>query len=156
MANSHGGKRVGAGRKRKPQGTTKPRGIKPDHGGRRAGAGRKGKYPKVDADRGSHVYIIHEVDAADICKIGITNNVAHRLSDLQISNWRQLVLAATVPVIAQSEALKIERYVHQIFAGKRLNGEWFRVTVQEALTAIGTAMVEIAIERRTPKQRELF
>jgi hypothetical protein len=59
------------------------------------------------------------------CKIGKTFRLSHRLNNLKQSLW----LTPSVYVIScftPHEAAALERHLHQRFAFKRVNREWFK------------------------------
>lgn len=82
-----------------------------------------------------HLYAIS--DGAGAVKIGVSGKVQHRLRALQVSHARALTLICSFPVL---EAKHAERYVHTLLADKRLLGEWFDITADEARTAIEAAL----------------
>ena len=128
--------------------------AKGKHGGWRPGAGRKGR-PK----KGYQwlIYVIHEAEDPAVCKIGITSVSAKvRLGGLQVGNWRRLVLAASINLESKRIAAAIENSVRNKLSSALVGGEWFRVNLQDALRAIGQAMVEAAIEADQPAQIALF
>lgn len=80
--------------------------------------------------RFSYVYLIGPEDASPL-KIGIAEDVTKRLCSLQIGNWQQLKVHHTVSVVATSAA-SVERHMHRELKDRRLRGEWFDVTLDEA------------------------
>ncbi len=66
----------------------------------------------------SYVYFITDGEAI---KIGKANNPKSRLSALQTSHHKPLVILATMP-----GGEELERELHRIFDAYRLRGEWFR------------------------------
>ena len=71
----------------------------------------------------ARVYFIREGRDGPI-KIGYSVDVAVRLSTLQSSSSRTLVLLGVVPGGAERE-----RQLHDRFAGERIRGEWFEASV---------------------------
>lgn len=63
------------------------------------------------------LYFLH---AQGRIKIGISNDVARRLSDLRHQNGSSLSLLGSMP-----GSLQLERYIHGLLAAHRLHGEWF-------------------------------
>ena len=77
---------------------------KSNRGGARPGAGRPRSHERDRLTAGSsrtmhYLYIIHETERPDICKIGIAQNPYKRLMGLQIGTWRRLRLAAVFEVM---------------------------------------------------------
>jgi hypothetical protein len=156
---AHGGKRTGSGRKKGSGQNPYRKGEKSNrHGGRRPFSGRKkGRQERRPTQIKFLIYIIHEVENQEICKIGVTSRyIEDRLSGLNTGNWRQLVLAHTVAFRTWEEALEIEHAVQSALMAKRINGEWFRVSVEDALLAIGSAMVRAAVTSEIADQKTLF
>lgn len=58
-------------------------------------------------------------------KIGITNNTANRLADLQNGNHMPLDLIAWFEAGSRSKAMAIEREMHYQFRHLHIRGEWF-------------------------------
>lgn len=68
------------------------------------------------------------------CKIGIAKDHEIRRRSVQTGNPNRLTTVwLTVPCHASA---KLERQVHTLLADRRLNGEWFEVTVAEASAAV--------------------
>lgn len=70
--------------------------------------------------KSTHLYVIR---CGDYVKIGVTNDVDKRLKQLQTGNPSQLVLEY---VEARYKPEKAEKWLHQVFQHKRINGEWFK------------------------------
>lgn len=79
------------------------------------------------------VYIIAE-EGADLCKIGITNNPAKRLTILQTGQPRRLILHAAWLTDCSEQ---VERAAHEALLSRRLSGEWFSVSKEHASFVIG-------------------
>lgn len=71
-------------------------------------------------------------------KIGISTDVGGRLAALQSHSPH--VLVAHHQAQPASDARLVERVAHQLLAAKRLHGEWFDVSIAEAITAIDQAI----------------
>jgi hypothetical protein len=109
---------------------------RPGRGGARPGAGRKSSVSAVkpgvtarqEATSGGYfVYVVHESECSDVCKIGIAKDPMSRFSALQVGTWRQLTLACTFGVANQAVALAVESAVHQRLRDRHKRGEWFAV-----------------------------
>jgi hypothetical protein len=87
---------------------------------------------------GSDLYVASRSDRSDILKIGRSSNPEARCERLQASQVFYVGLVATFP-----GAGDLEPVVHEILAGRRVLGgpgrEWFYVTTDEALAAVGQA-----------------
>lgn len=67
-------------------------------------------------------------------KIGKTNDVRCRLSELQTGNPYKLRVLLTIPTATESQAFALETALHRKFAKDRMEGEWFSDThIQELL-----------------------
>lgn len=81
---------------------------------------------------GYTVYVIG-VDTEGPVKIGVTkNNAATRLADLQMGSAEELHVLHTVSGVQRD----VERKVHSALASARRRGEWFSVSLTEAIDAI--------------------
>ena len=71
-----------------------------------------------------HLYFIQQNDDGPI-KIGITTNVASRLSSVQCGNPQKLNLLFSLPYPSKEHARADERYLHFLFEHLKISGEWF-------------------------------
>jgi hypothetical protein len=71
-------------------------------------------------------------------KIGVSANVARRLAVLQTHSPH--ALTAHHQAQPASDARLVERVAHALLAAKRLRGEWFDVSVEDAIAAIDQAI----------------
>ena len=80
------------------------------------------------------VYVIHAL-TTNYYKIGITEDITKRLRGLQLAiPFWELELLATHP---HDKYKKIERSLHNIYAGKNLrDSEWFELTSDDLSTAL--------------------
>jgi DNA-binding CsgD family transcriptional regulator len=74
-----------------------------------------------------YVYLLHAVNNPGIVKIGFSEDPKSRCMDIQLSAPHELTLAATIKCKSPRHARAVERQAHQLFAGRRTFGEWFRV-----------------------------
>src|SRR5580658_6866878 len=113
--------------------------FRQQHGGRRRGSGRRRKHR---VPKGWYLYVIHETDILDVCKIGISSIQTNlRLATLQTGNWRTLIIDKTFDVGSKKEAIQVETAIHVLLFSKRLKGEWFHVDVKTAVDT-ATAVLE--------------
>lgn len=70
------------------------------------------------------LYFIQQANDGPI-KIGITENLELRLSQLQTSNPFPLVVIHTLALEIE-KLKKFENFFHKLFSHNRLNGEWFK------------------------------
>lgn len=110
---------------------------------------RRRQYPranKLRAKRGKEVrcsvYVVVE-QGTDYCKIGMGVCSDRRLIELQIGNPRRLQLAATFELGDVATAARIERRVHSLLAEYRHQGEWFKVSSDQARASITQALAEM-------------
>jgi len=93
---------------------------------------------RIRNGQGTDLYVASRSDRADILKIGRSNNPEARCERLQASQTFYVRLVATFP-----GAGDLEPKVHERLASRRVLGgpgrEWFFVTADEAMTAIGQA-----------------
>jgi hypothetical protein len=74
------------------------------------------------------VYFIHEENCLDHFKIGFTYNLDQRLQQLQCGNFRKLKV---YKCITTKEPEMLESELHQIYADKRVHGEWFHIQLND-------------------------
>ncbi|WP_336709811.1 MULTISPECIES: GIY-YIG nuclease family protein [unclassified Cedecea] len=79
-----------------------------------------------------YVYVM-ESDAG-LIKIGVSKNVSARRKSLQCASGVEIKVAAKFGPL--KKAVGLERASHKFFAEKRLHGEWFSVSAEEAISAI--------------------
>lgn len=85
-------------------------------------------------EEGEVVYVVHAPDSGRL-KIGRTNDVRKRLSQLQSSSPVRLYLAATfLPDSGHSEGS-----LHEQFGLHRIHGEWFSDDILDDLLALALA-----------------
>jgi len=68
------------------------------------------------------------------CKAGITNNPRRRLRELQTGSPKKLKIWLCVRI--PGGAQEVERKVHTALKPLRMEGEWFDLTVEEAVVAV--------------------
>lgn len=79
----------------------------------------------VPLSRPGFVYLIR---AGDLCKIGMTISVESRLSSLQSSSSLPIEL---LHVIETTDMDTTETALHEKFQNKRVNGEWFNLSLED-------------------------
>lgn len=80
------------------------------------------------------VYAIGPKPAGPL-KIGSAGDVVSRLFDLQVGNWRPLMIFGSIYCGKRAKASQIERLFHQKLADRRIGGsaarEWFDVCTHD-------------------------
>lgn len=66
-------------------------------------------------------------------KVGIARDPHRRLREIQTGHPSELQVAVTFAMPSQSIARKIEHAFHTVQADKRTRGEWFDISVTEAV-----------------------
>jgi hypothetical protein len=80
------------------------------------------------------VYVVEDVeDGGGVCKIGSAVNTKYRLNAIQSCNWRLLIMRYRIVV---NQRFDVERRVHDALHNRRIRGEWFRITPDEARDTI--------------------
>ena len=92
------------------------------------------------------IYVISE-EASPYLKIGVTTDIERRLSGLQTGNPRKLFVADLVEFECERHAYFVESAVHSRLAGRKKQGEWFDVPVEQVTEAINRAFSEL-VDRR--------
>lgn len=101
------------------------------------------------------VYIICQEGGQSPVKIGISVKVDSRFSTLQAANPNRLQVYKTFPYRTVTLAQKVERRVHSLLKERRIRGEWFDVSPEEAEKAI----LDIGSKtdmRHTPKEHRIL
>jgi predicted GIY-YIG superfamily endonuclease len=80
------------------------------------------------------IYLIGSDNSA--IKIGYASNIKKRLASLQTGSPHELIVLWEFTGLTETEARKIERAAHEALKAKRLKGEWFDVTLDEAIDAV--------------------
>jgi antitoxin component HigA of HigAB toxin-antitoxin module len=99
------------------------------------------------------VYFAH-CEQAEAVKIGKARDVKSRLSMLQIGNPTSLELVEMI----EDNSGKLEGLLHRWFRGKRIRGEWFRITpddVRELVAKIkehGTAFLDVKYSKTSTQK----
>lgn len=94
----------------------------------------------------AYVYVISAGD--DAVKVGLARDTLNRLKALQTGHYRKLFISHQVGFTTVDEAYAIERRAHRQLRAKRIEGEWFSVSADEAMSAIEQAIDGIDDEQR--------
>lgn len=94
----------------------------------------------MTSDRPQFLYVIGS-DAGPQ-KIGIASNVKSRLGGLQTSNHLRLAIASKEPIEPENARLA-EARAHSLLANRRLAGEWFSVSPEDAAAAVRQAIADV-------------
>lgn len=87
------------------------------------------------------LYVIASVGATvGPVKLGISSNPARRLKQLQTGHVEPLQCYHSEPIDA-THVKSIEYLLHRDVGYKRLRGEWFALTVEEAIGHIGHTII---------------
>lgn len=86
----------------------------------------------------TYVYVLV---TGGFCKIGVSENVERRCAALQRANPLPVGVLRKIGPFSRREAVWIERTAHVALAQKRVMGEWFAVSVAEAVSAVELAGV---------------
>lgn len=74
-------------------------------------------------------------------KIGISKDVDKRLKNLQTGNPDKLTIHYKIECPTIKDTLKLEKKIHAELSYKRLSGEWFNMTVEEAVNYLEFARI---------------
>lgn len=96
-----------------------------------------------------YVYVISAGPMAQ--KIGISAKATVRLTNLQVAHHTDLTLTHMTLV---DDARSVERYAHALLATKRLRGEWFEVSPEEARSTVERARSAIQSGMVAPHRYE--
>lgn len=74
------------------------------------------------------------------CKIGYSNDPFKRLKKLQTGHPERLSVHHCIP-FAPAHAPLVERKIHETVRHLRMSGEWFRLTVEDAIAEVNFALI---------------
>jgi hypothetical protein len=86
-----------------------------------------------------YVYIIGEIRGDKIAgpvKVGISQTPFGRLSTIQTGNPRKLAVACAFAIPSRDIARTLERAFHYVKSDLRLEGEWFDMSIIDAVSAM--------------------
>lgn len=82
-------------------------------------------------------------------KIGIAGNVRARFNVIRSASLVDVAILHDRPI--GEDAWKVEGHAHRLLQAKRIRGEWFDVTTEEAVSAIDAAMECVANGEPVPR-----
>lgn len=80
-----------------------------------------------------YVYLIEQANGR-YCKIGVSNEPARRLTELQRHNPDRMYVRYLLEVRSQSDAYQLETHLHQVHSQRRRNGEWFTLSANQVVS----------------------
>lgn len=86
----------------------------------------------------SYIYIIGSNSSP--YKIGFSKEPQKRLKSLQTGHPFKLSLLYTKEVSDQ-EVKNIEKQIHRVIGYKKSNGEWFNISLEEAISEVNFAVI---------------
>jgi hypothetical protein len=78
---------------------------------------------------------VYLVQYGDFVKVGITNDPAARLRTLQTGMPGEVAMPYLVVLPERDMAIRLERRLHKRLADRHERGEWFRIGLEEAISA---------------------
>jgi hypothetical protein len=72
-----------------------------------------------------YVYLIQDVSATGLCKIGMSNDVNRRVMELRTSSPFKIEV---VHIVRTNDMRKLEKQLHMTHAAKCVRGEWFALS----------------------------
>lgn len=101
------------------------------------------EYVALEAHYASFVYVIQAGEDGPV-KIGSAARPTWRVGELQVANWQELKLRASIPIKGCGY---YEKLAHGIAASKCVRGEWFDLTPREA---VETILAALHLKQKTP------
>lgn len=103
----------------------------------------------------SYVYFIAAGSAA--MKIGVSDDPANRLAQLQTAHYQKLYLLFTIECNSRDAAFEVEKAFHRWYADQRLRDEWFDIaatSVEEDLKLLASLSAHVTeITRHVTDER---
>lgn len=81
------------------------------------------------------VYLIED-PANGLVKIGVSDTPHRRFGYLQSAQQERLYLRHEHDAGSRAEAFRIERAAHAALASRRVKGEWFAISLDDAMAAL--------------------
>lgn len=109
------------------------------NGVQRAKSGRISRSRSSLLQRGQLVhdgYVVYFAKTDDLVKIGYSGATRNRVADLSFSKGKPVRVLGLAHVPSAETARKLEAKMHEIFASKRVEGEWFDLTMSDVLSAL--------------------
>ena len=79
---------------------------------------------------GSYVYAV-SCRRLGLLKIGVADDPGKRLRELQVGSPAELTLAHVQPYAERRDAVAVCEELYRCFAGRRVRGRWYRLTLEE-------------------------
>ena len=83
----------------------------------------------------TYIYVIAGEDKSRV-KIGISDNPAERVNQLQTGNAENLELYFSEEVDTRRKAELLERKIHDTLRVQRVKGEWFSIDIDTAIQEV--------------------
>lgn len=96
----------------------------------------------------AYVYVLGAVDSPQ--KIGISRDPYRRAGEFKTGSHQELVVSFKTPLL-RSEAYEVERLVHHRLSERRVRGEWFDVTPEEAAREVEEGVAAYHRGERSPR-----
>lgn len=90
---------------------------------------------------------VYLLSSAGSVKIGVAANLANRLRDLQAANPSAIALVCSFGPMRRAIACQVEYRAHYLLREKRVRGEWFSCSVDEAIEAVKVAKTYVRNKR---------
>lgn len=92
-------------------------------------------------------------------KIGVSNDPAARLADLQTAHYQKLTLLYSIECVTRSAAFELETAFHRWYGEAKIRNEWFEVSPQKIADDIQLLMhlagsMVAAVQHVSPEQIE--
>ena len=84
------------------------------------------------------IYVIGPESGAQ--KIGFSQDVEKRLSSIQTGNPQKLKIHH-IQEVRENHVRLLEKKIHKVITHKRVSGEWYNVTPEEAIAEVTFAMI---------------
>jgi len=81
-------------------------------------------------------YIVYFAQAGQGTKIGFSGATRSRISTLTAEKGEPVLVMGMAFVPSEALARKLEAKMHQIFAPKRVQGEWFDLNMSDIMSAL--------------------
>lgn len=81
-------------------------------------------------------YVVYFAKTDDLVKIGYSGATRNRVPSLSVSKGRPVRVLGMAHIPSVEVARKLEAKMHEVFARKRVEGEWFDLSMSDVLSAL--------------------
>lgn len=97
-------------------------------------------YSSAPAQTSQSTFVYFISSGSTPIKIGVSNDPAARLSELQTAHYQKLHLLYTVECASRAQAFELEKAFHRWYDEKRIRNEWYDLTPAQITSDVNLLM----------------